>query len=313
MKGIGWFTYWTIQEFEREGVAIVGMDGKPARLFPIVRDLNREVRVLGGTLLRLTSTGVFHTGGVPAGGRRLGSDALVQAPADAPLVLGFFRDPGGAEFVMVVNRDYTRPVEYEVSFRPHIASAAEVNATDGALKPLQVSNQRARLKLRPGDGRLLRLTTQFAYPKASTPLTAIRFEFNDEGEIDDWGHPNSLTPPRGHAGVMTMTFTGDDPSISRGNLRLAPGSVTRIRVRMKLPSCNVTGQLFWATTDEPNFGDDKHVDFSVQPDGAFHEYEIPVGKHPKWRGKTVTLIRLDPTTGGAAPGSQVEIDYLRGE
>jgi hypothetical protein len=113
--------------------------------------------------------------------------------------------------------------------------------------------------------------------------------------------------------VMVMTFTGSDPFISRGNLRLAPGTVTKVRVRMKLPLCNPAAQLFWATSDEPTLGDDKHLDFAVQPDGAFHEYEIPVGTHPRWRGKTVTLIRFDPTTGGAAPGSEVEIDYLRGE
>jgi hypothetical protein len=236
----------------------------------------------------------------------------VQVPADAPLVLGFFRDSTGGEFVMIVHRDYTKAAEYAISFRSHVVSVAEVNATDGALKPLPLSSQRARLKLRAGDGRLLRFTTQFAYPKASAPLTTIRFEFNDEGEIEDWGHPNGLTPPRGHAGVMTMTFTGDDPFVSRGNLRIAPG-VTRIRVRMKLPRCNPTAQLFWATNNGPDLGDDKHLDFPVQPDGAFHEYEIPVGTHPKWRGETVTLIRFDPTTGGATPGTKVEIDYLRGE
>jgi hypothetical protein len=306
MKGIGWFTYWTIKEFENEGVAIVTTEGKPARLFPIVRDINSEVRVLGRTLLRLTSTGVFHSGGVPVGCRRLGSDALVQVPADAPLVLGFFRDPDGGEFVMVVNRDYMKPVEYGLGFRPHVVSVAEVDAADGTLKPLRLSNRRTRLNLRPGGGRLLRLTT-------SRPLTTLQFEFNAEGEIEDWGHPHSLTQPRGREGVMTMTFTGSDPFISRGNLRIAPNTVTKIRVRMKLPLCNPAAQLFWSTSDEPNLGDDKHLDFPVEPDGAFHEYEIPVGTHPKWRGKTVTLIRFDPTTGGAAPGSEVEIDYLRGE
>jgi len=306
MKGIGWFTYWTIKEFENEGVAIVSSNGQPARLFPIVRDINSEVRVLGRMLLRLTSTGVFHTGGVPVGCRRLGSDALVQVPQEAPLVLGFFRDEGGGDFVMIVNRDYTKPVEYAISFRSHVVSVAEVDATDGTLKALALSNRRARLKLRPGDGKLLQLTT-------SRPLTAINFQFNTDGDVEGWGHPHSLSDPNVKEGVLAMTFSGSDPFISRGNLRLASGTVTKIRVRMKLPPCNPAGQIFWSTADEPNLADDKHLDFPVRPDGAFHEYEIPVGTHPKWHGKTVTLIRFDPTTGGATPGSQVEIDYLRGE
>ncbi|HMJ66543.1 MAG TPA: hypothetical protein VK615_14460, partial [Candidatus Binatia bacterium] len=78
MKGIGWFTYWTIKEFENDGTAIVTREGRPARLYPIVREINREVRMVGKTLLGLTSTGVFHAGTVPAGCRRLGPDSVLQ-------------------------------------------------------------------------------------------------------------------------------------------------------------------------------------------------------------------------------------------
>jgi hypothetical protein len=42
------------------------------------------------------------------------------------------------------------------------------------------------------------------------------------------------------------------------------------------------------------------LNFPVKPDGQWHEYTIPVATHPKWRGRVIRAIRLDPTTGGAA-------------
>jgi hypothetical protein len=311
MKGIGWFTYWTIKEWEKDGIAIVTSEGKPARLFPIVRQINGEMRVLGRTLLRLTSTGVFHTGVVPSGCRRLGEDALVQVAGNAPLILGLFRDADGSDFAMVVNHDYTRPIDCALNFRAHVTSVVEISPISGTGRNLPLSNRRAQLKLAPGDGRLLKLATQFAYPQP--PMTTINFQFNSDGDTESWGHLNSLSPLAVKAGVLTTTIIGGDPYLSRGNLRIPGNTLTKIRVRMKLASGEPTAQFFWATSDEPEFRDDKYLDFPIKPDGAWHEYEIPVGTHTKWRGKTITGIRLDPTIGAAAPGARVEIDYLRGE
>ena len=82
---------------------------------------------------------------------------------------------------------------------------------------------------------------------------------------------------------------------------------------MKLPPCNPDGQFFWTTASSPSFADDKYLAFPVKPDGEWHEYEIPVGTHPLWKGEAVRAIRLDPTTGGAAAGSKVQVDWIVGE
>jgi len=55
------------------------------------------------------------------------------------------------------------------------------------------------------------------------------------------------------------------------------------------------------------------MNFTVIPDGEWHEYVVPVGEHPRWRGQPIRAIRLDPVTGGAESGSQVEIDSIVGE
>jgi len=304
MKGIMYFTYWQ---------GIVDPDGKPTRLYPIVQQLNGEMRALGKTLLGLTSTGVFHTGEIPLGATRLGSDSVVALPQDLPLVIGFFRDEGAREYVMIANRDYSQPVTFDATFLPHVAGLSLISARDGSEEPLALTDHKASFELPPGDGRLLRLTTEFSYPKPPQPLTEINFQFDDDNDTAGWGERNSLSPPVVKGGTMTMTFTGADPYIVRSWLRLQPDQYSKLRVRMRLPACDAQGQLFWTTDESPGFADDKYLNFAVIPDGAWHEYEIPVGDHENWRGKAVRGIRLDPTTGEAQPGSKVEIDWIVGE
>lgn len=312
MKGLMYFTYWTEKSWETNGVAIVNSEGKPARLYPIIQQLNAEIKALGRTLLGLISTGVFHTGEVPTGCARLGGDALIQVSANAPLVLGFFRDATGTQYVMIVNRNHKQPAEFDATFKPHTTMVTELRAAGGeaVLKP---TNRKLHLKLEPGDGKLFKLTTQFRYPEPAKPLKAVNFQFNTDGDTEGWGGFGSLHTPVVKAGVLALTFAGQDPFLSRTFLRVTGDTYQKIKVRMKLPQCQPTGQLFWTTSEEPQFRDDKYLNFPVIPDGQWHEYEISVAKHPKWKGKAIRAIRLDPTTGGATAGARVEIDWIVGE
>jgi hypothetical protein len=312
MKGIVWFTYWSEKSREQKGrVGIVDSEGKPTRLYPIVQRLNGEMKVLGRTLLGLTSTGVFHTGEIPAGCRRLGTDALVSAPTEMPLVIGFFRNEKGVDYVMVVNGNRTEAVEVPLTFLPHVKSIAEIRATDGSEHPVALSDQQATFDLAPGEGQLLRIATAFEYPERPEPVTSIEFQF--DRDFQGWGALQSMKDPRVKSGVLQMTFTGDDPSFCHRLLWIPRNTYKKVNVRMKLPTCNPLGQLFWTTAEEPSFNDDKRVSFPVVPDGEWHEYEIPVAEHPKWKDETIHAIRFDPTSGGAAPGSRVEIDWIVGE
>jgi hypothetical protein len=314
MKGLMYFTYWTHPDWEKDGqVAIVDSRGKPARLYPIVQQLNGEIRALGKTLLGLTSTAVYHTGGTPQACRRLGGDEVVQLPDSVPLVLGLFSDPAGSQYAMIVNRSHDDPAEFEAAFRSSVTGAFVVSAQDGSESPAPLDGGKLKLALEPGDGRLLRLVTEFRYPEPPRPLTDIDFRFDAAGDLEGWAGLNSLAEPTVSDGVLSLTFAGEDPFLCRGYLMIEPDRYSKIKVRMKLPGGNAQGQLFWTTADEPTFRDDKYLNFPVVPDGQWHEYAIPVGDHPKWKGQGIRAIRLDPTTGGAPEGTQVEIDSIAGE
>ncbi len=314
IKGLMYFTYWTHPNWEAAGeVAIVDSAGRPGRLYPIVQRLNAEMQALGRTLLGLTSTGVFHTGDVPQGARRLGRDAILRVPQEVPLLVGFLQDAEGGQYAMVVNRDFADPTEFDATFAPHVVGVEALSPEDGSLQPLEIAEGKLALALEPGGGILLRLTTEFDYPEPPAILEAIDFGFNTEGDAEGWEAGNSMTSPVVQDGVLTLTFTGPDPFLTRTSLKIAPDTYTKIRVRMKLPPCNTEGQLFWTTGDDPGFSDTKYLNFPVIPDGEWHEYEVPVGTHDKWAGKEIRGIRLDPTTGGAEKGQKVEIDRIVGE
>ena len=315
MKGLMWFTYWTMPEWEKEfgGTAIVDPKGKPARLYPIVKQLNGEARTLGKTLLGLTSTGVFHTGTVPKGCTRLGVDAPIQLTEAAPLLIGFFTDAKGQQYAMVANRDHAKAAEFDMTLKPHVTALAEISPVDASEKPVALTNRAVRMTLPAGDGRLFRMTTSFKYPELAKPRAAVDFQFNTDGDMEGWDGLNSLADPVVKGGTLTLTFTGADPSFSRSFMNLAPDQYTKIKVRMKLEGCDPEGQFFWTTADEPEFADTKYLNFPITPDGQWHEYTIPVGTHARWKGKTIRGIRLDPTTGGAKPGSKVEMDWIKGE
>ncbi len=313
MKGLMYFTYWSRPRLDADGKqAIVTSEGEPARLYPIVRDLNAEVLALGDTLLGLTSTGVYHTGQVPPGGTRLGTDCIVRLPEDLPLLLGMFEDAEGAPYALIVNRDYEQPVEVEARFLPHVTSVELISAQTGTAEALELTGGALTLPLRAGGGKLLRLNTEFAYPEPPKIMERIDFRFDRDGDAEGWSRPTSLSVPVIAGGLMRMTVTGGDPHIERAMLRVPPDTHSALRVRMRITGGNPTAQVFWGIAEEPGFRDDKYMNFAIEPDGEWHEYVIPVGENEKWRGREIVALRLDPTV-GAAPGATLEIDGIIGE
>lgn len=313
MKGLMYFTYWSHPSREEDGMyAIVTSEGQPARLYPIIRDINAEVLALGGTLLGLTSTAVYHTGEIPPGGTRLGTDATVRLPDDLPLILGMFEDAGGAQYAMVVNRDYEQAVDVPVRFRPHVTGVDLISAETGEPEARELADHALTLSLRPGGGKLLRLHTHFDYPEPPKIMDRIEFTFDRDGDAEGWGQQNAMSPPMVSDGVLRGTIAGRDPHISRGMLRVPADTHSALKVRMRITGGADQGQVFWGIADEPGFRDDKYTNFEIVPDGEWHEYTIPVGEHEKWAGEEIVALRLDPSVGDAA-GETVEIDHIIGE
>ncbi len=311
MKGILYYVYWTWNPAAKpDEVAIVDSEGKPTKHYPVVKQLNAEMRALGKLLLGLTSTGVFHTDQVPRGCRRAAGDLPIQLPDDQPLLIGFFKDARGVDYAMIVNRDHDKPLDIEVHVKGHVIEVVEISAQDGSERPMPITAATFKLSLEAGGGRLFRLKTHFDYPQSPKPLTEINFDF--ENHREGWGGLHSMSTPVVKGGILRSKITGHDPYFTRGFLRVPPDTYSKITVRMRLPK-GKRGQFFWQTAAEPAFRDDKYVDFTTVGDDQFHDYQIDVGRHPKWRGQQIRAIRLDPAVGAQTIGQTVEIEFIRGE
>jgi hypothetical protein len=163
MKGILYFVYWPYEALAPS--AIVDLQGKPTRLYPIVTKLNGEIRAIGKILLTLTSTGVYHTGSIPPGGTRLPLDAPLQLPADESLVIGLFEDRAKTRYALIANADPNHPVDFAIALHPEVKSLSAISPADGTASPLELKGNRAAYRLEAGDGRLFRLETVFKYPE----------------------------------------------------------------------------------------------------------------------------------------------------
>ena len=309
-KGVSYWHYWGRTQKNDARTGVVDPDGKPTRLYGILKELNRETQILGDILLPATCTEVLHVGTIPAGTRRMGKDAIVQLPPDKPLMVGLFQLQPECQLALIVNRDYADPVQFDASFPAHVVSVERISPQDGSGTVSTLEGRTLALNLPAGDGVLLRLTTHFEYPRPPETLSAIDFQFNTEGDMEGWDGLTGLSKERVADGSLTMALGARDPHLRRVYLRVAAGTCQALRVRMRVTGGLPKAQVFWTTSDEPLFTATKHITFSIVPDGAWHEYEVPLEQHEHWGGKEIRGIRLDPSVGGAEPGAIVEIDWI---
>ncbi|MGB9877656.1 MAG: hypothetical protein ACPLPS_07805 [bacterium] len=115
-NGISYFTYWTPPDdpvwHPRNG--IISWDGKRTAHYEEVKEINRDVKVLGDFLNNLKSIGVYHIGEAPKGGKLLPEGTPIKKIEGGSATLGFFKDKNGTLYCLVVNMDYNQPVNFKV-------------------------------------------------------------------------------------------------------------------------------------------------------------------------------------------------------
>jgi len=158
-KGVMYFTYWVLPEWKLgDGPAIMKPDGTRDAKYEMVRRINRRLKALGPTLMKLESTGVYGTDPLPPGMRGLAGEAPVIRAEGGPMVIGVFRNSGNDRYVMVVNRSFTDKLAARLTLDPTTVSASEISQESG--KPLEAAPLAANVlevTLEAGEGKLYRL------------------------------------------------------------------------------------------------------------------------------------------------------------
>ena len=188
-----------------------------------------------------------------------------------------------------------------------------VSAETGLPEEQALEDRTLTLRLEAGGGVLLKLETEFDYPEPPRPVQEIAFEFDKPGDLAGWRAGNAVGAAVVRDGAMAISITGHDPYCVRTFMGVPPDAVSELKLRMRVWNSQAKGQLFWTTAAEAAFADDKHITFDITPDGEWHEYELPVGEHPKWKGQKIQALRFDPTTSGEGEGARAEVDWIRGE
>jgi hypothetical protein len=124
-RGIEYFTYFTPQVDNYRLSAIDQFVNRTAT-WDMLRRINYQIHALAPTMIRLRSTGVYHSPDVPPQGHSLSESRLVQDvrvstsdlrhPTPCHFLLGEFEDAQGRPYLMLVNKD----LQQSFHFRFHL-------------------------------------------------------------------------------------------------------------------------------------------------------------------------------------------------
>jgi len=134
VSGLAWFTFLpsTHKDYFHTPV---DFDGNRSLTWYYLREVNRQVKVLGPVLLKTKSTGVYFSGTHPAKlCSGLPGRIVKSAESDAPLMIGEFKGDD-ADYMMVVNISLERSTKFELSLHSD-AKIEIVSAIDGKTYPM---------------------------------------------------------------------------------------------------------------------------------------------------------------------------------
>jgi hypothetical protein len=170
-KGVLYFCYWTpgkgaagAGEFPKGG-AIITAEGLPTRHYDEARRINAELKHLGPTLMKLTSTGIYYinlqtNSGDVLEGSPLRKLSAIRGDPPAKYLAGMFRQPDGGRAVILVNDSYSQTGWLTVEFDAPAESVREVSKTTGKAVPITDDSPELKglqISLGAGDARLFLL------------------------------------------------------------------------------------------------------------------------------------------------------------
>ncbi len=171
-KGVLYFCYWTpgqgaagSGEFPKGG-AIITAEGRRTRHYDEARRINAELKNLGATLIKLTSTGTHYLAGTATNSAEMLAGGplrkLLPIPGDPPAnyLVGTFRHADGRRAVILMNDRYSQTAWVTAEFDAGAGSVLEISKTTGEALPVVDDSPELKglqISLGAGDARLFLL------------------------------------------------------------------------------------------------------------------------------------------------------------
>ncbi len=145
-KGVLYFCYWTpgkgaagAGEFPKGG-AILTAEGLKTRHYEEARRINAELKNLGPTLMKLTSTGVYRvtteTNHSALAGSPIQKLARVGGDPTGEFIIGAFKHADGRRAALIVNHNYSYTAWPTVEFDANPKTVLEVSKATGKPAPM---------------------------------------------------------------------------------------------------------------------------------------------------------------------------------
>jgi len=177
------------------------------QVYSAIRQVNSEIMAFAPILMRLESTSVYHLNSRPIGTRALPTDAVVRAASPAiDLLLGMFRDSSGADYVMVMNKDYNAGKTARIQVDPSVNEISLYDLENQAWQSIPINPDGELVAFNaeflPGGANLYQIGrttgvvtergsgnpvdfTLFAnYPNPFNPRTTISFSLSQTAKVE---------------------------------------------------------------------------------------------------------------------------------
>ena len=132
----------------------------------------------------------------------------------------------------------------------------------------------------------------------------VGWEFAGSGAEKDWSVLGDVKGLRRVGGRLQGRVTGVDPATA-ALVKLSTAKTDSLWLRMTAEHGG-TGQVFWATEEDPVMTEEKSLTFAVPLSTHAVDQLLAVGAHPDWKGNLIALrIDMPPTNG------EFGIDFVR--
>lgn len=170
VKSLTWFTWWSPGDTGAEKFtdAIMTREGVKTDLFEPVKQLNKEIKALGPTLLKLDAVNVYHSGGSLTGLTPVPANFFFKSNTNNQMVISHMvHSATGRNYIMVVSKNRNAASNFSFTLDPSwkIKAVTEVSKKTGKELPTNYDPATGNLtgSFAPGEGKLYAIDADFAY------------------------------------------------------------------------------------------------------------------------------------------------------
>lgn len=127
-RGVTWYTYYS----RGYKYAPVDTEGHKTLTWHFIKEINRQLRLIGPIMNHMTSTGVYFTSPPPVKSLPVLPGKLVkQVDAKTPMMVGEFKSTDGGDYAMVVNLSLRESIHFKVITQEKGKEITVISPADG--------------------------------------------------------------------------------------------------------------------------------------------------------------------------------------